>query len=47
MTPTPKIFEAVMDGRRDNNILFADLQKLLDNMEFKHRVKGGHHNLLA
>ena len=43
MTSTPNIFEAVMDARRDNNIFFADLQKLLDTMDFKHRIKGCHH----
>ena len=42
MTPTPKILEAVMDGRKDNNILFIDLQKLLDVLGFSHRTKGSH-----
>ena len=42
MTPTPKILEAVMDGRKDNNILFTDLQKLLDVLGFNHRTKGSH-----
>lgn len=42
MTPTPKIFEAIMSGRRDNNILFTDLQKLLDCLGFHHRTKGSH-----
>lgn len=43
MTSTPKIFAAVMDCRRDNNILFADLQKLLDVLGFSYRVKGSHY----
>ncbi|MBQ3457098.1 MAG: hypothetical protein IJG36_11715 [Synergistaceae bacterium] len=45
MTQTPKIFDfdAVMDGRKDNNIPFTDLQKLLDVMGFSYRVKGSHY----
>lgn len=43
MTQTPKIFDSVMDGRKDNNILFADLQKLLDVLGFSYRVKGSHY----
>ena len=43
MTSIPKIFAAVMDGRRDNNILFADLQKLLDVFGFSYRVKSSHY----
>ncbi len=43
MTQTPKIFASVMDGRKDNNIPFADLQKLLDVLGFSYRVKGSHY----
>ena len=43
MTQTPKILDAVMDGRRDNNIPFTDLQKLLDALGFSNRVKGSHY----
>ena len=42
MTSAPKIFDAVTDGRKDNNIPFADLQKLLDILGFQHRTKGIH-----
>ena len=42
MTAVAKILEAVLDSRRDNNILFADLQRLLDYFSFNHRVKGSH-----
>ena len=43
MTQTPKILDAVMDGRRDNNIPFTDLQKLLDILGFSNRVNGSHY----
>ena len=42
MTAIAKILAAVMDGKRDNNIPFADLQRLLDYMEFRHRISGSH-----
>ena len=45
MTSTPKIFAAVMDGRKDNNIPFADLQKLLDVLGFSYRVRGSHYDV--
>ncbi len=32
-----------MDGRKDNNIPFADLQKLLDVLGFSYMVKGSHY----
>ncbi len=43
MTTLPKIFALVMNSRRDNNILFSDLQRLLDSLGFNHRTKGSHH----
>ena len=43
MTSTPKIFDAIMDGRKDNNIPFSDLQKLLDILGFSYRVRGSHY----
>ena len=43
MTTLPKIFAYIMNGRRDSNIPFLDLQKLLDALGFKHRIKGSHH----
>ena len=42
MTSAPKIMAAVMDSRKDNNIPFSDLQKLLDTLGFLHRTKGSH-----
>ena len=35
-------YDIVMSGKSDNNIRFADLQKMLENMQFGHRVKGDH-----
>ena len=43
MTTLPKIFAYVINGRKDNNIPFSDLLRLLDSLGFKHRVKGSHH----
>lgn len=43
MTTLLKIFTYVMNGRRDNNIPFSDLQRLLDSLGFQHRIKGSHH----
>ena len=39
-------YDIVMSGKSDNNIRFADLQKMLENMQFGHRVKGDHFILL-
>ncbi len=35
-------YDMVMSGKSDNNIRFADLQKMLDNLSFGHRIKGDH-----
>ena len=43
MTALSKIFAYVMNGRKDNNIPFSDLQRVLDSLGFKHRIKGSHH----
>ena len=43
MTTLPKIFAYIMNGRRDSNIPFLDLQKLLDALGFSNRVKGSHY----
>lgn len=37
-----KVYNALMNGKKDNNIRFSDLQKLLDKLGFKFRVKGDH-----
>ena len=42
MSQYEKLLLAVLSGRRDNNILFADLQKLLELLGFSVRVKGDH-----
>ena len=34
--------DAVLNARRDNNILFSDLQRLLDYLGFHHLVNGSH-----
>jgi len=38
-----KLLLSVMSGKRDKNILFTDLCKLLDIMEFDGRINGSHH----
>lgn len=35
-------YDKVMNGNQDNNIRFADLQKMLKNFNFMYRVKGDH-----
>ena len=42
MTAILKILTAVLDSGRDSNILFTDLQRLLDYLGFEHRTKGSH-----
>ncbi len=42
MTAILKILTAVLDSGRDNNILFTDLQKVLDYLGFEHRTRGSH-----
>ena len=42
MTTIIKILAAVLDSGRDNNILFSDMQRLLDYLGFHYRVKGSH-----
>ncbi len=42
MTAMLKILAAVLDAGRDNNILFTDLQRLLDYLGFEHRTRGSH-----
>lgn len=32
-----------MNGKQDVNIRFSDLQKILDILGFKHRIKGDHY----
>ncbi len=42
MTAILKILMAVLASERDNNILFTDLQRVLDYLGFEHRTKGSH-----
>lgn len=42
MSQYEKLLITVLSGRRDSNIVFADLQKLLDVLGFSVRVKGDH-----
>ena len=42
MTAMLKILAAVLDAGRDNNILFTNLQRLLDYLSFEHRTRGSH-----
>ncbi|MBR0095901.1 MAG: type II toxin-antitoxin system HicA family toxin [Synergistaceae bacterium] len=42
MPPVRKIIDAILSGARDNNIAFADLQRVLLSLGFKYRVKGDH-----
>ncbi len=43
MPSVQKILDAVLSGRRDQNIRFADLCKLLAALDFVERIKGSHH----
>ncbi|MBQ9897202.1 MAG: hypothetical protein IJM40_07805 [Synergistaceae bacterium] len=38
MPPVRKIIDAILSGARDNNIAFADLQRVLLSLGFKCRV---------
>lgn len=42
MSQYEKLLLAVLSGRRDSNIAFTDLQKLLELLGFSVRVKGDH-----
>ena len=42
MASVPKILAAVLSGRSDANIRFAEMQRLLANLGFNERVKGDH-----
>jgi predicted RNA binding protein YcfA (HicA-like mRNA interferase family) len=37
-----KLMIKILSGTHDNNIMFSDLQKILDRLGFKYRVKGDH-----
>ena len=42
MANIEKLMQSIMSGTQDRNIKFADLQKILDVLGFKCRVKGDH-----
>lgn len=43
MASLKKTFDAVLSGRSDQNIRFAELVRIMKALGFKDRVKGGHH----
>ena len=43
MSKKDKLLASVMSGKQDKSLLFANLCKLLDIMEFEGRTKGSHH----
>ena len=38
-----KLLASILSGTRDSNIHFADLQKALESLGFRCRIKGDHH----
>ena len=42
MSRYEKLLLAVLSGTRDKNLLFADLQTVLDRLGFQCRIKGDH-----
>ena len=44
MSRADKIREKVLLGESDANIDFDDLRRLLNQLGFAERIKGGHHN---
>lgn len=42
MADVKKILDSILSGRKDSNIKFADLQKLLHSLGFSSRIKGDH-----
>ena len=42
MSQYEKLLLAVLSGTRDKNLLFADLQTVLDRLGFQCRIKGDH-----
>ena len=43
MSQKDKLYKSVMSGMQDKNIIFTDLCKLFDIMEFEGRINGSHH----
>ena len=42
MSQYEKQLQAILSGTKDKNILFADLQMVLDRLGFQCRIKGDH-----
>lgn len=42
MPSVDKILSDIMSGTKDRNIRFSDLQKLLETLGFRCRIKGDH-----
>ena len=42
MSQYEKLLASILNGTKDNNILFADLQSVLDRLGFQCRIKGDH-----
>lgn len=42
MSSVDKILSDIMSGTKDRNIRFSDLQKLLETLGFRCRIKGDH-----
>ena len=38
-----KVFQKIIAGRSDNNILFSELRQLLLRLDFEERTRGDHH----
>lgn len=38
-----KLIQKILLGNNDANIRFSELQKLLSDLNFKHRIKGDHY----
>lgn len=43
MTQQQKFLIALLSGQRDQNLSFAALVQLLENLKFNYRIKGSHH----
>ena len=43
MASIRKVLDAVLSGRSDANIRFAELRRLLSHLGFDERVRGSHH----
>ena len=42
MSQYEKLLASILSGTKDSNILFADLQSVLDRLDFQCRIKGDH-----